>query len=282
MSVKLEAGQWYRTRGGEICYCIGSKPVNKAYQFVFSDDCGNMMEYTQDGHYWENLEQDDRDIVEHLPNCTGFDWDPPKRPDAPDGWRWIEDYETIQDGDHYWNKRCKDGNPFPDQAYASVGQTWGSVKSTYKNCWGVLRKIEPKLQLREGAWYEREDGEIVGPCEPRSTEDRAWAVGGWRYDHDGTNSVKGKKLVREVDPPKPPQPKYRPFKDAEEFKPFRDSWLMSTGTDAITGGFERVISYDDHRVYVTIGECTDWWSYKNAMERFTFDDGSPFGVLDDQ
>jgi hypothetical protein len=216
--IKLENGQWYRDASGVILYCLGHYPNSDTF-LCLDKDHFELLNYAEGGEFLSDYGGNGNSryyIIEHLPDCTGFDWVP-----------------------------------------------------------------APKLQLREGAWYERKDGKIVGPCEPYKNPSWApeakWEVCGRWYSDGGKNPAPETNLVREVEPP---PPKYRPFKDAEEFKPFRDSWLMSTGTDAITGGFERVISYDDHRVYVTIGECTYWWSYKNAMERFTFDDGSPFGVID--
>jgi hypothetical protein len=84
---------------------IGSNPIDVAYKFVFSDKDGNVIEYTNTGLYSVSGLDDRMDIIEHLPDCTGFDWVPPKRPDAPEGWRWLEDDEEIQDGDCYWAKK---------------------------------------------------------------------------------------------------------------------------------------------------------------------------------
>ena len=147
--IKLEAGQWYRTRGGSIVYC-GSKSAK--YKNAFLCECNSSPYVVRCNglHIHGNCNWD---LVEHLPDCTGFDWEPPK-----------------------------------------------------------------------------------------------------------------------------PEPKYRPFANAEEFKPFRDKWVVSVSTDAITGGFERVVSYDNFRVYVTIGETIGYWHWPQAMERFTFEDGTPFGV----
>lgn len=122
----------------------------------------------------------------------------------------------------------------------------------------------PKLQLREGAWYERVDGKIVGPCS-RYEGNRPWVVSGWMYDDDGTNSIKSIQLVREVDPPKP---KYRPFKNADEFKPHRERWLVCKAF----GTMKRVCGFDDKGIWFPPA------SYQEAFEQYTFDDGTPVGV----
>lgn len=202
--IKLEAGQWYRTRGGSIVRCVAGgvryagsfvlEAFNSAY-YVLCDGkhvCGNAN--------W--------DVVQHLPDCTGFDWEPQKPVVAPEGW------EIVEEG------VCKKGD-------------------RYLFCSGQTGTINIRV------------GEDV---------------------QDAKDAMGAVAIIRKI------EAKYRPFANAEEFRPFRDKWVMSLGSEAISGGYERIISYDDHRVYVTLGECTVWWSYKDAMTRFTFEDGTPFGV----
>ena len=78
--VKLEAGQFYRSRGGEICFVVGKSAV-----FVGGDDCwvveeshGATETFTEDGFFLSVRSEHHRDLVEHLPGCDGFDWEPPK------------------------------------------------------------------------------------------------------------------------------------------------------------------------------------------------------------
>lgn len=72
-----------------------------------------------------------------------------------------------------------------------------------------------------------------------------------------------------------PEPKYRPFKDAEEcwqemqkHKPF--AWVKSTLFKDLAL-VKRVTT-----LYVEINR--DIIDYKDALEKFTFADGTPFGV----
>ncbi len=124
----------------------------------------------------------------------------------------------------------------------------------------------PKLQLREGAWYKRADGVIVGPCRRKTNENNPgpWIVGPCWYNDDGTNCHGPWRLVREVDPPKP---KYRPFKTADEFKPHRERWLVSKESNTL----KRVCGFNDKGIWFTA-------SYQNAFDQYTFEDGTPFGV----
>lgn len=68
---------------------------------------------------------------------------------------------------------------------------------------------------------------------------------------------------------KPDQPEYRPFANAEEFKPHRDKWIL-----ADDGGTYRVIAYGDG------GFVLDGFSlsFASIFEKHKFEDGTPCGV----
>jgi hypothetical protein len=203
MSVKLEAGNWYRTRGGEIVYCVGgSKAVDTGDRWIVENDEGEINTYHFDGR-WLSDEVDENDLIEHLPDCDGFDWVPPK----------------------------------------------------------------PKLQLREGAWYERKDGKIVGPIKAYSDNisEGKWSCGRRWYPDDGSSPQDPWCLLREVDPP---APKYRPFANAEEFRPFRDKWWRWK-SDCCLNPPAR---YSDKEYGMN--------GYLFMFEKAEFEDGTPFGVLE--
>ncbi len=62
---------------------------------------------------------------------------------------------------------------------------------------------------------------------------------------------------------------FRPFKNAEEFKPYRDRWYKPT-----KGVTNRVEAYDDKGFW-----CDGWTSWESAFESsYAFEDGQPFGV----
>ena len=212
--ISLQAGQWYRNREGTICYCIG--PLKRVEnRFMIETANGLVDEYERNGiickreedfddddeNYWKHL-----DLVEHLPGCDGFDWEPPK----------------------------------------------------------------PKLQLREGAWYKRKDGNIVGPCEPCDVSTTAltggkarWRIGTLWYGDDGTCPVESNWLVNEVDAPKP---KYRPFANAEEFKPHRDKWWR----------WKSDIFLQPPAKYSCTSHGMNGFPF--MFDKAEFEDGSPFGV----
>ena len=63
----------------------------------------------------------------------------------------------------------------------------------------------------------------------------------------------------------PPKPTYRPFKSAHEFTPYRGQWVADQ-----YGEIFRVTRYNDKSV--------DGCDCGYALDNWTFDDGSPFGV----
>ena len=93
---------------------------------------------------------------------------------------------------------------------------------------------------------------------------------------DGNNNVEQaendgfivcRPIVRKVERPK----QYRPFANAEEFKPHRDRWVRS-----VEGGItRRIVAYSETEV-VIIRQGS--WGYDAAFAWYVFDDGTPFGV----
>jgi hypothetical protein len=115
-----------------------------------------------------------------------------------------------------------------------------------------------------------------------------YAVEGERYltgtgeivVHLSTKPTLAKRLIiRKIETPK----KYRPFANAEEFKPHRDRWVEVVSEDdncgcyleqEDIGGKRKIDGYNEDSVCIWEG----WMTYGEAFECFTFDDGTPFGV----
>jgi hypothetical protein len=107
--------------------------------------------------------------------------------------------------------------------------------------------------------------------------------GEWYIDNDGTphlqhmsKSVFPHPIIRKIERPAA----YRPFKDAEEFKPHRDRWLtrIDENGQQIDGEFQ-LDGFDDTGIWLGANPL----SYKDALDRgHTFDDGTPFGVRIDE
>lgn len=73
------------------------------------------------------------------------------------------------------------------------------------------------------------------------------------------------------------QPTYRPFKNAEEFKPYRDKYFKYKNCDFPT--YVKTFSYNDSGIKTINGACFTW---KDMFEECTFEDGSPCGVSVEQ
>jgi len=86
-------------------------------------------------------------------------------------------------------------------------------------------------------------------------------------------------IIRKIEKPA----RYRPFANAEEFRPHRDRWLTRIDKSDPThfDGACRAVAYCDHHL---------WWSdglsstYKDELDhgRCFDDDGTPFGVRIDE
>lgn len=74
---KPMAGEWWRNRYGVIIYVAAdvSDVINCTFPLLGIDRCGDESTYTQDGIFWYD-EHCLGDLIQHLPDCTGFDWVP--------------------------------------------------------------------------------------------------------------------------------------------------------------------------------------------------------------
>jgi hypothetical protein len=103
-------------------------------------------------------------------------------------------------------------------------------------------------------------------------------VRGLAMTWSGGESVYVYPIVREIKKPK----QYRPFANADEFKPHRDRWVRIVSAennccdldDWDVGNLQRITGCNEHSVCIWEG----WMTYGEAFECFTFDDGTPFGV----
>lgn len=76
-------------------------------------------------------------------------------------------------------------------------------------------------------------------------------------------------------PPKP-EPQYRPFANAAELEPHRERWITYKHTDPLR---QRIGAFNDKTVWPA---CAAYGStYEQAFQRWQFEDGTPFGIIDD-
>ena len=78
-------------------------------------------------------------------------------------------------------------------------------------------------------------------------------------------------IVREVDPP---SPTYRPYANAEEFRPERGRWIKSKDKD-IQDERLRVTVYNDGHVIFNDQEGS---SYQELLDDYVFENDEPCGV----
>jgi hypothetical protein len=86
-------------------------------------------------------------------------------------------------------------------------------------------------------------------------------------------------IIRKIEKPAA----YRPFANAEEFKPHRDRWLTRKDKSDPThvDGACRVVAYDDQGSWFTTGNYHTWEAAFDSGRCFD-DDGTPFGVRIDE
>jgi hypothetical protein len=86
-------------------------------------------------------------------------------------------------------------------------------------------------------------------------------------------------IIRKIEKPAA----YRPFVDAEEFKPHRDRWLTRKDKSDPTHveGACRVVAYDDQGSWFATGNYHTWEAAFDSGRCFD-DDGTPFGVKIDE
>jgi hypothetical protein len=124
--------------------------------------------------------------------------------------------------------------------------------------WAPIPKFEPidpptgyEIVPHEG--YEFRDGDMIWEI------DKWWSLADLQrkpFHHD---------LIA-----RPIKPKSRPFRNAGEFRPFRDRWWRYKG-DCKTRS-RPPAAFDDEGA----ADCT----WQECYDRLVFDDGSPFGIVE--
>lgn len=80
-------------------------------------------------------------------------------------------------------------------------------------------------------------------------------------------------IIRKIEKPK----QYRPFKNAAEFRPHKERWILRAYKDWVDGDGEyRISGFDDDGVW---SNQTEFCSYQQMLDDDRrFDDGTPFGI----
>jgi hypothetical protein len=108
--------------------------------------------------------------------------------------------------------------------------------------------------------------ELVGVGQPVYNVDHIVGPDGNPKLCDFDSSYLNRVIIRKIEQPA----KYRPFANAEEFKPHRDRWWKVKGADTVyPPGHYKDVGYDGS-------------TWQQAFDEFVFDDGTPFGVKIDE
>ena len=96
---------------------------------------------------------------------------------------------------------------------------------------------------------------------------------------DYESSYLNRVIIRKIEKPA----RYRPFANAEEFKPHRDRWMTRKDKRDPThvDGACRVVAYDDQGSWFTTGDYHTWEAAFDSGRCFD-DDETPFGVRIDE
>lgn len=222
----------------------------------------------------------DDSSVRHLPECTGWDWKPTELPELLPGWRHLERNEIVAKGDLCFDTPGITGHPVWRLAGGkSIGSTAGHRMDHYGIA-AFARKIEPEPVAHEwkfGDWAHSPLGII-----------RFIAYHGdmWFLCADGlVRPLEGKNAIylpgctgfdwTPEDPKKQIEPRYRPFANAAEFAQLGYKWVMNWSGD--NPSYRKMITeFDDDGVW----EGEDCISWDDMARRYRFEDGTPFGVLE--
>jgi len=124
--------------------------------------------------------------------------------------------------------------------------------------------VHANRRVQKGEWYISRAGHIVIWAEKRET-------------------ASSHPIIRKIEKPA----RYRPFANAEEFKPHRDRWVRVIKEDndcgcdleECLGGSLKFMAHSEDSACAPGG----WLTYDDAFECFVFDDdGTPFGVKLDE
>lgn len=110
---KPMAGEWWETRGGDRAFVVAS--LDNQTLMESGENCQligwaihrsriECTSWSRAGR-WVSGQTFERDLVKHLPDCTGWDWQPQKPPEPGEGWRLLQPDEQVINGDECIHKR---------------------------------------------------------------------------------------------------------------------------------------------------------------------------------
>lgn len=142
--VKVEAGQWWMTKGGKILYVVGINPFDDFPIWVYDiEDADVTVTYRHNGVSFEEPEDS---LHRHLQFCTGFDW-------AGDGYRLLNvETDVAALGDEIWDYN---NNKWKNREICD-GCRLGTAKTDF-----YRRKIEPTEPVCEAGYRWLKSDEVI-------------------------------------------------------------------------------------------------------------------------
>jgi hypothetical protein len=117
------------------------------------------------------------DVLKHLPDCTGWDWQPPKQIEPPEGYRLLTTADTILATDQWWH--WHEYWDELDSQSRCIGQLW-DVKAGHTP---MCRKIEPQYRpFRNGDEIKAIRDKWVRIVKPTSSAILAMRIDSYTHD----------------------------------------------------------------------------------------------------
>lgn len=206
------------------------------------------------------------DKVEYLPDCTGWDWQPPKPIEPPEGYRLLADHELVGEGAMRIDGADREPRSWLNGNDGKCEMTVAEFKDEYPSLkiLAVCRKIEPPEGCRLLGLEEVVlKGDLRYLCNERA---RNWGVTSY-YDGTVKEQIEMFKEDGVIAYARKIEPQYRPFKDHVEFWQYRNMWI--TRIDCAgnqTDGYWKILGADETGVW---GQC-DKVSYADLLAKHKF------------
>lgn len=117
---RMQVG-WCETKSGSRRYALARVPdsiTKPLYPWIVVDRAGSAYTHMDDGR-WSNSYNDSNSIIKHLPECTGWDWQPVVRSTKPQVGEW---WRHIDGGVVNIIAMTQRGEPIYENPLARVGK----------------------------------------------------------------------------------------------------------------------------------------------------------------
>ena len=124
-------------------------------------------------------------------------------------------------------------------------------------------------------------------AEGKQIQDKIDGLTGWVDTNEIDFVYEGTRIKHRIKP----EPKYRPFKTQEEcwnemqkHQPF--GWLKDKNKDSVLMNiqalFDEMLTITDGVYFRGINLINGWHGFEEAVKEYTFADGTPFGIIEEE